>query len=105
MEYAKTAPQEERETIISYDALSGQWHFYSNEPKHIRKWSKFIKNVDCQTFNKAGQSNSIEGDLDSVNVIISKKQHRSLTSEQRETLSKRMKKLAQQRKERTNNNV
>lgn len=99
MNVQKTAPQEERETIISYDALSGQWHFYSNEPKHIRKWSKFIKNIDHQAFNTAGQSNSIEGDLDSVNVIISKKRHLKLTDEQRETLSKRMKKLAQQRKD------
>ena len=33
----KTAPQEERETIISYDRQTETWHIYTDEPKHARK--------------------------------------------------------------------
>lgn len=102
MEMRETAPKEERETIISYDAMTETWHFYSNEPKHIRKWSKFIQHVDQQAQNQYGNVSVLEGDLDSVNVTISKKRRLKLTDEQREQARKRMLKLQQQRKEKDN---
>ena len=38
----KTAPQEERETIISYDRQTKTWHIYTDEPKHARKYEKYV---------------------------------------------------------------
>lgn len=85
MKYVKTAPREERETIISHDAVTGKWHLYTNDPKHVRKWFPRIKNFDRIEYNKASQKPvMIEGDLADSNVIISKKRH--LTSEQKEKL-------------------
>lgn len=81
MDIRETAPKEERETIISYDALTGEWHFYSNKPKHIRKWSKFIQHVDRQAQNKHGYITVLEGDIKDAIVSLRKKPH--LTSEQK----------------------
>lgn len=91
MKYTKTAPREERETIISYDALTGKWHLYTNEPKHARKWLSRIKSLDRIEYNETTQKPVvIEGDLTDSNVIISKKRH--LTSEQKENYYSQIKK-------------
>ena len=37
-----TMPRSEQETIISYDQELDQWHYYSDVPKHNRKWDKAI---------------------------------------------------------------
>ncbi|WP_323074979.1 hypothetical protein [Limosilactobacillus reuteri] len=88
MKMRETAPKEERETIISYDAMTGNWHFYSNEPKHIRRWSKHIKHIDQQAQNQYGYITVLEGDLD--NTSVSLRQIRQLTPEQKEAIGKRL---------------
>lgn len=37
-----TSSLEERETIISYDRLLDCWHIWTDEPKHARKYEKYI---------------------------------------------------------------
>ena len=48
-----TLPKEERETIISYDALSGGWHIYTCEPKHARKFQQYVTQPQPQGFNRS----------------------------------------------------
>ena len=35
-----TTPRSEQETILSYDRELDQWHYYSDIPKHNRKWKQ-----------------------------------------------------------------
>lgn len=85
MKYAKIVPREERETIISHDSITGKWHLYTNDPKHVKKWFSRIKDFERIEYSKDTQKPIIiEGDLADSNVIISKKRH--LTSEQKEKL-------------------
>ena len=88
MEIRETAPKEERETIISYDALTGNWHFYSNEPKHIRRWSKHVKHIDQAAQNQLGSLTVLEGNLD--NISISLRPKRKLTPAQKKAVAKRL---------------
>lgn len=37
-----TTPRSEQETILSYDRESGDWHYYSDVPKHNRKWADLV---------------------------------------------------------------
>ena len=78
----KTAPQEERETIISYECLTGIWHIYTNEPKHARKYEKYVTHPQRKGYNSAGQLIMLEGDIDKGTVSISKKVR--LTEKQKE---------------------
>lgn len=43
-----TAPREERETIISYDRQTETWHIYTDEPKHARKYEKYVAHPPTQ---------------------------------------------------------
>lgn len=70
-----TPPKEERETIISYDALSGGWHIYTCEPKHARKFQQYVTHPQRQGFNRSNQLIMLEGDIDSGTVSIHKKKH------------------------------
>ena len=38
-----TTPRNEQETIISYDRELDQWHYYSDVPKHNRKWADLVQ--------------------------------------------------------------
>lgn len=69
----KTAPQEERETIISYDRQTETWHIYTDEPKHARKYEKYVTKPQRKGYNLAGQLIMLEGDIDKGTVSISKK--------------------------------
>lgn len=77
----KTAPQEERETIISYDRQTETWHIYTDEPKHARKYEKYVTHPQRKGYNSAGQLIMLEGDIDGGVVTIMKK--RRLTEKQR----------------------
>ena len=78
----KTAPQEERETIISYDLQTETWHIYTDEPKHARKYEKYVTKPQRKGYNLAGQLIMLEGDIDKGTVSISKKVR--LTEKQKE---------------------
>ena len=68
-----TAPREERETIISYDRQTETWHIYTDEPKHARKYEKYVAHPQRKGYNSAGQLIMLEGDIDKGTVSISKK--------------------------------
>lgn len=77
-----TAPREERETIISYDRQTETWHIYTDEPKHARKYEKYVAHPQRKGYNSAGQLIMLEGDIDKGTVSISKKVR--LTEKQKE---------------------
>lgn len=81
----KTLSREERETMISWDAETERWHLYTDEPKHARKYEKYIDN-DRPTRRGYNANNGalsmLEGDLKGVSVQIRKKV--VLSKEQRE---------------------
>ena len=77
-----TAPREERETIISYDRQTETWHIYTDEPKHARKYEKYVTKPQRKGYNLAGQLIMLEGDIDKGTVSISKKVR--LTEKQKE---------------------
>ena len=77
-----TAPREERETIISYDRQTETWHIYTDEPKHARKYEKYVAHPQRKGYNSAGQLIMLEGDIDNGTVSISKKVR--LTEKQKE---------------------
>ncbi len=86
----KTAPFEERETIISYDRQTETWHIYTDEPKHARKYEKYVTHPQRKGYNSAGQLIMLEGDIDGGIVTIIKKW--KLTDEQRKKQSKALQK-------------
>lgn len=67
----KTAPQEEREAIISYDRQTETWHIYTDEPKHARKYEKYVTKPQRKGYNLAGQLIMLEGDQVLQNALIS----------------------------------
>ena len=77
-----TAPREERETIISYDRQTETWHIYTDEPKHARKYEKYVAHPQRKGYNTARQLIMLEGDIDKGAVSISKKVR--LTEKQKE---------------------
>lgn len=85
-----TPPKEERETIISYDAVSGGWHIYTCEPKHARKFQQYVTHPQRQGFNRSNQLIMLEGDIDGGTVSIIKK--RRLTNKQRKEYGARLNK-------------
>lgn len=84
----KTAPQEERETIISYDRQTETWHIYTDEPKHARKYEKYVTHPQRKGYNSAGQLIMLEGDIDngvvSIRKSISEKQRKKLSEFQKD---------------------
>lgn len=86
----KTAPFEERETIISYERQTETWHIYTDEPKHARKYEKYVTHPQRKGYNSAGQLIMLEGDIDGGIVTIIKKW--KLTDEQRKKQSKALQK-------------
>ncbi|WP_323075182.1 hypothetical protein, partial [Limosilactobacillus reuteri] len=82
----KTAPFEERETIISYERQTETWHIYTDEPKHARKYEKYVTHPQRKGYSPSGQLIMLEGDIDKGTVSITKKWQ--LTDEQRKKHSK-----------------
>lgn len=91
----KTLRREERETVISWNAETERWHLYTDEPKHARKYEKYIDS-DQPTrrgYNvKSGALSMLECDLQGVTVTIAKK--RQLTPEQRKRLADHARNMA-----------
>ncbi|EEU30117.1 hypothetical protein HMPREF0501_01122 [Limosilactobacillus coleohominis 101-4-CHN] len=68
-----TAPRNERETIITYDRETETWHIYTDEPKHARKFEKYVSNPERKAYNVADQLIMLEGDIDNGTVNIREK--------------------------------
>lgn len=90
----KVPSREERETVLSWDAETKCWHIYTDEPKHARKYEKYI---DDSKPTRRGYSESeklvmLEGDLKGANVTVSKK--RVMTAEQKQRLAERARSLS-----------
>lgn len=82
--------REERETIFSWNAEEKIWHLYTDEPKHARKYEKYIDDnkPTRRGYNpNNGKLSMLEGDLKNSTVSITRKPH--LTPEQRKQLSER----------------
>jgi hypothetical protein len=80
------APNDEQETIISYDKETDSWHYYSNCPKHNHKWDALVKPSRREM---CGDRIAIlEGEVIG-NVIVSKK--RKITDAQRQAMAERAK--------------
>lgn len=93
-----TSSLEERETIISYDRLLDCWHIWTDEPKHARKYEKYIdeQQPTRKGYNpKTGQLVMLEGDLINVNVIITKKRTYKMTPEQKAEKAKILSEIRQ----------
>lgn len=93
-----TSILEERETIINYDRLLDRWHIWTDEPKHARKYEKYIDDQQParKGYNpKTGQLVMLEGDLINVNVIITKKRTYKMTPEQKAEKAKILSEIRQ----------
>lgn len=55
-----TTPRSEQETIISYDRETEEWHYYSDVPKHNRKWRDLVSPSHMQTSDN-GDVTLLEG--------------------------------------------
>lgn len=94
-----TTPRSEQETIISYDRELDQWHYYSDVPKHNRKWADLVVKR-TQYVEENGTIEIIEGTIQG-SVSIRK---RTVMSE--ETKSKavaRLKAYRENKREESNN--
>ena len=93
-----TSTREEQETIISHDWLLDCWHIWTDEPKHARKYEKYIdeQQPTRKGYNpKNGQLVMLEGDLINVNVIITKKRTYKMTPEQKAEKAKILSEIRQ----------
>lgn len=79
-------PRNEAETIISYDPVTKQWHYYSDVPAHNRKWQQVI-DPERITVEDNGTISLLEGTV-TGSVSISKK--RQMTEEQRQAAVERL---------------
>lgn len=79
-------PRNEAETIISYDPVTKQWHYYSDVPAHNRKWQHVIE-PERITVEDNGTISLLEGTV-TGSVSISKK--RQMTEEQRQAAVERL---------------
>ena len=79
-------PRNEAETILSYDPVTKQWHYYSDVPAHNRKWQHVI-DPERITVEDNGTISLLEGTV-TGSVSISKK--RQMTEEQRQAAVERL---------------
>lgn len=79
-------PRHEQESIISYDPVTKQWHYYSDVPAHNRKWQHVIE-PERITVEDNGTISLLEGTV-TGSVSISKK--RQMTEEQRQAAVERL---------------
>lgn len=79
-------PRNEAETIISYDSVTKQWHYYSDVPAHNRKWQHVI-DPERITVEGNGTISLLEGSV-TGSVSISKK--RQMTEDQRQAAAERL---------------
>lgn len=79
------APRSEAETILNYDYELDQWHYYSDVPKHNRKWDKAVIPTR-RVVEDNGTISLLEGTIDGG---VSVRKQRKLTAEQRQAVADR----------------
>lgn len=86
--------KEERETILSYSHELDRWYIYTDVPKHARKYEKFLDESEPHRkgYSNAGNLSMIEGYIAGANVTIATKRISTMTDEQKQQASDRMKK-------------
>ena len=82
-----TTPRSEQETIISYDWESGEWHYYSDVPKHNRKWADLV-GKRTQFVEKDGTIEILEG---TIQGSVSVRKRTVMSEEARANLAARLK--------------
>ena len=82
-------PRPEAETILNYDYELDQWHYYSDVPKHNRKWDKAVVPTR-RVVEDNGTISFLEGTIDG-NVAVRKRQE--VSEEKRKAQSELMKQL------------
>ena len=82
-----TTPRSEQETIISYDRDLDKWHYYSDVPKHNRKWADLVDNR-TQYVEKNGAIEVLEG---TINGSLSIRKRTVMSEEARAKAAARLK--------------
>ncbi len=82
-----TTPRNEQETIISYDWELDQWHYYSDVPKHNRKWADLVEKR-TQFVEKNGTIEVLEG---TIQGTVSVRKHTVMSEENRAKNAARLK--------------
>lgn len=93
IKYATPPKLDEQETIITYDKGLKEWHLFTDNPVHARKYEHLTETDDnflcTKTYHaKTGELIGLEGKI-TGSVSIGKK--RTFTDEQRQAMSERMK--------------
>ena len=86
-------PRNEQETIISYDYGKNEWHYYSDVPKHNRKWRNVLKDITREEY-EGDNLTVLEGTIDGS---VSMRKRREMSEEQRKLASERLKKAREKR--------
>lgn len=89
-EFTATTPQEEQETIITYDRKLDEWNLYTDVPKHARKWQERII-PEREIYNKS--TNQLIGIEGKIKGSVSINKFRVMSDEQKKKASERMKKM------------
>ncbi|AKU35051.1 hypothetical protein AKG30_08770 [Lacticaseibacillus paracasei] len=82
-----TTPRSEQETILSYDRELDQWHYYSDIPKHNRKWRDLVSKTHTET-SENGDITVLEG---TINGSVSIRKHTVMSEETRAKAAARLK--------------
>lgn len=82
-----TTPRSEQETILSYDRELDQWHYYSDIPKHNRKWRDLVSETHTET-SENGDITFLEG---TINGSVSIRKHTVMSEETRAKAAARLK--------------
>lgn len=82
-----TTPRNEQETILSYDRELDQWHYYSDVPKHNRKYRDLVQNA-TMTVEENGDITRMEG---TINGSVSIRKHTVMSEEARAKATARLK--------------
>lgn len=89
----KVTPRDEQETIITWDKSTRTWHFYSDDPVHIRKWGDKVAGTR-EALDENGQKVLLEGNiLGTVSVHGTRVVTDAQRAKQRERFMARMAKM------------
>lgn len=92
----KPTPRHEQETIITYDKFLDEWHLYTNNPTHARKWEDTAIAPGIKYYHEdTGVLIAIDAVIDGTASIRRK---REMTAEQKRIASERFKEIRQKKK-------
>lgn len=96
---AKPAPRNEQETVITYDREIDQWHIFTDNPVHARKWEGLVSFDDIYGGSKTyheqtGELIALDGKILGTITIRKKTQ---LSEERKQQLSQRLKEMRERK--------